>query len=54
MVLIIAFIGLNIHANSGGLYESKTMVAMVLRIMVTLVFSALSYFFITKGQKHVI
>lgn len=44
ILLIIAFIGLNIHANSGGVYETKTMGAMIFRISVTLVFTVISYF----------
>ena len=53
VVLIIAFAGLNILANAGGLYETKTMGAMIFRITVTFIFSALAYFFITKKQKDV-
>ena len=53
VVLIIAFAGLNIHANAGGLYETKTMSAMIFRITVTLIFTAIAYFFITKKQKNV-
>ena len=52
LVLIIAFAGLNIHANAGGLYETKTMSAMIFRISVTGLFSAIAYFFITKKQKY--
>jgi hypothetical protein len=37
-VLFIAFIGLLIHISRGGLYETKTIGAMVFRISVTLVF----------------
>ena len=48
MILIAAFIGLKIHANSGGVYETKTIGAMIFRISVTMVFVALAYFTITK------
>ena len=48
VVLIIAFVGLIIHANAGGLYETKTINAMIFRIMITLIFSTFAYFFITK------
>ena len=50
VVLILAFISLKFHANSGGLYEIKTMSAMLFRIVVTAVFSALAYFLITKKE----
>ncbi len=49
-ILMAAFIGLLIHANSGGIYETKTICAMVFRIIVTLVFAALAYFTITKKK----
>lgn len=49
-ILIAAFIGLKIHANSGGIYETKTITAMIFRISVTLLFSLLSYFTINKFQ----
>ncbi|GJM36400.1 MAG: hypothetical protein DHS20C18_54010 [Saprospiraceae bacterium] len=53
IILIIAFIGLIIHANSGGLYETKTIGAMIFRISVTLVFALLAWFSIIKKQKNV-
>jgi hypothetical protein len=52
IVLLIAFIGLFIHINAGGIYETKTIGAMAFRITVTLVFSALAYFMITKNNKQ--
>lgn len=51
LILIAAFIGLKIHANSGGIYETKTIGAMIFRISVTLVFTIISYFIITKKKK---
>ena len=50
IILMAASIGLLIHANSGGIYETKTIGAMVFRIIVTLVFAALAYFTITKKK----
>ena len=44
IILIIAFVGLKIHANSGGLYETKTVGAMIFRISVTLVFAIIASF----------
>ncbi len=52
-VLLIAFVGLLIHANSGGLYETKTVGAMIFRITVTVVFALFAYFFIVKKQNNV-
>lgn len=50
IILIAAFIGLNIYANSGGLHETRTFGAMVFRIAVTLAFAIISYFIITKEE----
>ena len=52
VVLLSAFAGLMVHVNSGGLYETKTIGAMIFRITVTLVFAMLAYFFILKKQKN--
>jgi drug/metabolite transporter (DMT)-like permease len=49
-ILITAFIGLNIHANSGGIYETKTINAMLFRISITLGYTIISYFTITKKK----
>ena len=48
VILLAAFIGLNIHANSGGIYETKTMGAMIFRTAVTLAFAAMAYFTINR------
>lgn len=50
-ILVIAFIGLIIHINSGELYESKTIAAMIFRITLTFIFTILAYFMITKKKK---
>jgi hypothetical protein len=50
LILIVAFIGLKIHASSGGIYETKTIGAMIFRIVVTLVFAIIAYFTITKKK----
>ena len=52
IVLLLAFVGLFIHINAGGIYETKTIGAMAFRTTVTLVFSALAYFTITKNKKQ--
>ena len=51
ILLIIAFIGLMIHINSGGIYETKTIGAMIFRITLTLVFSIMAYFSITYFER---
>jgi len=52
-VLIAAFVGLNIYAKTGGLYETKTMSALIFRITITFIFTATAYFLINKKQKDV-
>lgn len=51
IVLLFAFVGLFIHINAGGIYETKTIGAMAFRTTVTFVFSTLAYFTITKNNK---
>lgn len=48
LILIAAFIGLKIHINSGGIYETKTIGAMIFRIAVTFVFAIIAFFTINK------
>jgi hypothetical protein len=50
LILIAAFIGLKIHASSGGIYETKTIGAMIFRISVTIAFATIAYFTITKKK----
>ncbi len=52
LVLFVALIGLFIHINTGGIYETKTIGAMLFRITVTIVFTALAFFMITKKTKQ--
>lgn len=51
IILITALIGLFIHINSGGIYETKTVGAMIFRITVTVAFSITAYFTIQKKIK---
>lgn len=51
LILIAAFIGLIIYAYSGGIYETKTIGAMIFRIVVTLLFTVTAYFSITKKKQ---
>lgn len=48
LILVAAFIGLTIHIGSGGLYETKTIGAMIVRISLTLVCTIVAYFALTK------
>lgn len=50
IILCTAFIGLFYHINTGGIYETTTIGAMIFRISVTLVFAIIAYFTITKEQ----
>ncbi len=47
-ILIVGFIGLVIHANTGGNYEQKTIKAMLSRIAITSAFTGISWYFITR------
>lgn len=47
-ILLAAFIGLNFYAQSGGIYETKTMGAMIFRTTVTLAFAAIAYLTINR------
>jgi predicted RND superfamily exporter protein len=53
IVLIFAFIGLLFHINSGGIYETKTIGAMIFRITITMVFAILAYYTINKHRKQI-
>lgn len=50
-LLIIAAIGFLIHINSGGLYETKTIGALIFRFTVTLVFTFFAYLTTIKWVK---
>jgi len=50
LILIMALVGLFVHINSGGLYETKTIGAMIFRIAVTITFVFLAYFKLIKGK----
>lgn len=43
IILAVAFIGLFIHITGGGLYETKTLGAMVFRLGITGIFSYLTF-----------
>ncbi len=50
IILIAAIVGLKIHASSGGIYETKTIDAMLFRIAVTFAFAIIAYFTITRKK----
>lgn len=50
VILIVALIGLFIHIYSGGIYETKTVFAMLFRISVTIAFTVIAYFSINKKK----
>jgi hypothetical protein len=50
-ILITAFIGLFIHIGFGGIYETKTISAMIFRITLTIGLALLAYFTINKPRK---
>lgn len=50
VILMLAFIGLQIHINGGGIYETKTVSAMIFRTSFTVVFAIIAYFSITKNK----
>lgn len=47
-ILVIAFIGLAIHIYSGGIYEKKTVGAMIFRTLLTIGFALISFYYISK------
>lgn len=49
-ILVAAFIGLKIHINDGGLYEAKTVNAMLFRIGLTVFIAGSSYFLLQNKQ----
>lgn len=50
VILITAFVALEIHINDGGIYERKTEVAMIFRTIITVVLTVIAYFSITKNK----
>ncbi len=49
-VLVAAFAGLLIHIYSGGIYESKTISAMIFRIAITGILAVAAYFMINRNR----
>ena len=50
VILVAAFIGLKLHISEGGLYEVKTVNAMIFRIGLTILLAVASYFLLQNKQ----
>jgi len=50
IILMIAFIGLINHINKGGIFETRTIGAMIFRTSFTLFFTAVAYFTINRHK----
>ncbi|WP_417882671.1 hypothetical protein [Xanthomarina gelatinilytica] len=50
VILILGFVVLLFHIKNGGIYEAKTITAMLFRMMFTLTFSIIAYFKLNKSQ----
>ncbi|MDO8365841.1 MAG: hypothetical protein Q7T20_03515 [Saprospiraceae bacterium] len=50
-VLLVSFLGLLWHIESGGIYEMGTVRAMLFRISVTILFAGISWYYISKDNK---
>jgi hypothetical protein len=51
MILFAGFVGLMLHINGGGLYETKTIGAMIFRIVMTLIFTLSAYYVMHRPAK---
>jgi len=49
-VLVITFIGLEIHIYYGGIYEQKTVGAMIFRTFLTIGFALVSFYYISRKE----
>ena len=50
IILATAFVGLKLHISAGGIYELKTVSAMIFRTSITLVFTLIAYFTLSKKK----
>lgn len=48
IILLLTFLGLLMYIKNGGIYETKTIGAMIFRISITLVYTILAYFSTNK------
>ncbi len=49
-VLVITFMGLGIHIYSGGIYEQKTVAAMIFRTLLTIGFALIAFKYISQRK----
>ena len=52
IILSASLLGLFVHINSGGLYETKTIPALLFRISVTVIFTTIAYFTISINKSN--
>lgn len=52
ILLVVAFVALQIYANNGGVHEAKTIKAMMFRIGFTAVMAAISYYILKKSNSQ--
>ncbi len=52
IILLIAFVFLQVHIQDGGIYEEKTVKALVFRIVLSLIFAMITYLKINKNKSH--
>ncbi len=52
IILMLAFIGLLFHISNNGIYETKTVGAMIFRTTLTLIFTAIAYLTINKEKNE--
>ena len=50
-ILLVSFLGLMWHIESGGIYEMGTVKAMLFRISMTMLFAGISWYYLSKGNK---
>jgi hypothetical protein len=50
-ILFLTFIGFWVHINSGGLYETQTIKAMLFRISVSTLLAAMSWYLLSNSRK---
>lgn len=50
IILAVAYVGLIIYINAGGKYETKTVTAMLFRIAITLLYTGIAWYYITRTK----
>jgi len=50
ILLIIAFVGLKMHISAGGLYEEKTVGAMIFRTTITFIFTLITVYVLSPEK----